>query len=301
MDDLFRLAEKLDELEKLRKACLKTIGVIAVCELIILALVVGFYLLTGVINRLTSALFFLPGLFSYTLAFDRRRYKKVYNSVIVRQSLERYFEIHEFNSDYGIPYGVILGTGMIRQCKYFTANDFLQGTYKDVEFMQSDVIMRTQDPKVSRSSVTLFSGRWMIFEFNKNFVCDLLIYEKGIRFAKKGNVFSPDRLEKLQFENMSFNEHFRAYTDNQNDAFYIVTPHIMEMLEEIRENVRGDLIIIFHRNRLHIGVNNYRDAFEPPLFHPIDVQSLTGEIDEDIGLITKMVDGLKLDEKIYKV
>ena len=301
MKDLFQLSEKLDELEKLRKSCVHVIELIAGLEAVMILLTViasanGIYL-----GRLPMLIYMLPFGFTYTLAFDRRRYKKVYNNVIVRQALENYFEIEEFNSDYGIPQYMISNTGMLRHFNVYKANDYLQGKYKDIDFIQSDVEMRLEANR--KSSVTIFKGRWMVFDFNKHFRADMLIYEKGYRYAKHSDgLFNRDsKLQKVEFEDVNFNAHFKAYAQNQNEAFYLLSPQMMEMIEQIRQSVKGDLILIFKDDRLHIGVNSFRDAFEPPIFQKIDISVIMNSINDDIGLITKMVDMLNLDRKIYKM
>ncbi len=302
MKDLFKLSEQLDELENLRKAVLRSLAFMAVLEVLAWAAVLAAIHFDVYLPRIAFYIPAVPLSMGFTLQFDRRRYKKKYNSLIVRQALERYFEIREFNSDYGIPYGTIKSTGMLRECNKYLANDYLSGSYKDIDFVQSDIEMRLQNSVFQKANVIMFKGRWMIFEFNKSFACDMLVYEKSFRYAKHSEgLFSGEgRLERVETENVAFNEHFKVYAQNTVEAFYLLSPQIIDKLEEIRQSIRGDLILIFHNSHLHIGVNNFRDAFEPPVFSKIDVNTVMAGIDDDIGLITALADMLRLDRKVYK-
>lgn len=303
MKDLNKLSEELDELEKLRKSRLRFIVFIAFVQVLLIAVTVIAAQYDVYVYRLVFFTFLTPLTLEYPLGFQGRRYKKKFNSLIVRQALESYFEIEEFNSDYGISYNTIKSTGMLKECDKYKANDLITGTYKDIHFTQSDVQMINQHNIHSRYPQIVFSGRWMVFEFNKRFLCDMLIYEKGFRHTTVSDsaFHSSDRFEKVLFEDENFNSSFKVFAENQHEAFYILSPQMMEMLLQIKDSIKGDIIVIFHNNKMHIGVNNYKDAFEPPVFKKIDVGVIMEGINDDIGLITKMVDMLKLDRKIYKM
>lgn len=244
---------------------------------------------------------FIGIIFGSTINKKKRVYKKLYNEVIVRTVFERYFDIKEFNSDYGIPVSAIKNTRMMKMGNTYSSNDFLRGEYKNIAFSQSDVTISEEHyTGRQKTSVTYFKGRWMIFDFNKNFDCDLLVHDKSFNYADHRKSLFSKEFEKIRFENIEFNKTFESYTNNEQEAFYIITPHIMDSMTELREKTNGALIFCFCRNQLHIGVNNRRDAFEPPIFRPIDVESEISDISYDVSIITRFVDELNLDRKVYK-
>ncbi len=309
--DLEKLAHNLEKLEKLRKRTRN-----AYISVVIYFIFLGFVFFLLSRNRYLFAyshfqylFFILLGPFTAEMFIMckriRREYKKLYNAVIVRSSLEQYFEIESFNSDYGIPEHDIKATGMIRTGNSFKADDYLKGKYKDVAFMQSDVLMEDRTsitPYIKSKPVTYFRGRWMIFEFNKRFKCNLKIYENTFVLSNtKFSLFSSDGYQKVEFENAEFNKHFNCYTDNQTEAFYLLTPHLIESIEDIRKNTNGGLLMCFKNNLLHVGVNCGRWAFEPPIFSKIDIAEIQVAIRQDINLITKFVDVLSLDENVYRI
>ena len=135
-----KLAENLDELEKLRKSFRNTI-IFSIAAAVAVILLIVFLPLESVsealirLRYLTNCAIGVMSLGGGMVAEKkRRRYKKLYNAVIVRTVFERYFEIEEFNSDYGVPVAAIKNTRMIKMGNRYYANDFLSGKYKGIDF-----------------------------------------------------------------------------------------------------------------------------------------------------------------------
>ena len=88
---------------------------------------------------------------------------------------------------------------------------------------------------------------------------------------------------------------------NEEDAFYIITPHFMEKISKLNDMCSGKLILCFINNQLHVGLYNNDDAFEAPnYFRIFSKKSAIKSIDKDIKLITMFVDELELDNDLFK-
>ena len=300
--DAKRIAESLDRLEKLRKSLRNSVVfIIVIVSLSFLLFFIEPDIFEFAQFIIGGGYVFIGIIFGSTINKKKRVYKKLYNEVIVRTVFERYFDIKEFNSDYGIPVSAIKNTRMMKMGNTYSSNDFLRGEYKNIAFSQSDVTISEEHyTGRQKTSVTYFKGRWMIFDFNKNFDCDLLVHDKSFNYADHRKSLFSKEFEKIRFENIEFNNTFESYTNNEQEAFYIITPHIMDSMTELHNKTNGALIFCFCRNQLHIGVNNRRDAFEPPIFRPIDVESEISDISYDVSIITRFVDELNLDRKVYK-
>jgi hypothetical protein len=185
----------------------------------------------------------------------------------------------------------------------YASNDYISGRYKNIGFAQSDVCIQqvTSNGKHTHTT-TYFKGRWMIFDFNKNFAEDMLVREKGFYYTKKkGGWFSleEEKMKKMELEDAQFNSEFDVFAQNEHEAYYILTPHIMESIRDLNAKISGKLILCFVDSKLHVGVHNNRDAFEPPIFRNID-ETVFADIQNDIKVITSFVDELSLDRTIYK-
>ncbi|HAN21447.1 MAG: hypothetical protein A2Y15_09185 [Clostridiales bacterium GWF2_36_10] len=294
--------EVLFRLEKNRKAVMK-------CYLLngLLLLISGlsFLPLRNTNAVFVPVLFFLATIIYY-LSFTWKKqsaYVKSYKHDIVEAILKKSFTDLYFDPKNGLAQGTIKDTGMMMMGNRYHSDDYIRGKYKDINFEQSDVCIQqvTSNGKTT-TTTTYFKGRWMIFEFNKNFAADMQVRESGFHYAKSNSGWftaKEDRMEKLDLEDAEFNRDFDVYAANEHEAYYILTPHIMQSIKTLRDRTDGKLILCFVTSRLHVGVNNNKNAFEPPIFRALDA-GVVSSINDEINVITRFVDELKLDRNLYK-
>lgn len=252
-------------------------------------------------------LIFIAALILFAICGTRalNEYKTLYKQNVVNAALHNVFTDVYFEPREGISEQTVRNTGMMYTGDRFTSNDLITGKYNGVDFIQSDVHIETKhtDSKGHTTYTTIFKGRWMIFEFNKQFSCDLQVVSKFFGAAKrKGGIFSKkeDKLHKVELENDAFNKKFKVYSQSEHEAFYVLTPHIMEAILKLEAGCKGKIMLMFVGGALHIAVNNGKDAFEPPLFKKLEPEREQAAIVGDIRLITDFVDELRLDNDIYK-
>ena len=289
--------DELKRLENQRKVVL-TFAIINIVFLLLGVIVFSLHTALSVIFFAAAIIFFFAGTMpkynAYTIRFKRE---------LVETVLKRTFDNLCFEPKKGISRGVIAGTGMMRMGNRFYSNDYISGRYKNTAFEQSDVCIQnvTSDGKNTHTT-TYFKGRWMIFDFNKNFAADLLVRESGFYYTKrKGGLFvsEEERMKRLKLEDEQFNREFDVFAQNEHEAYYMLTPHIMEAIRELNAKVSGKLILCFVNSKLHVGVHNKKDAFEALIFKRID-ESMFLNIEKDIKVITSFIDELNLDRNIYK-
>ena len=232
-----------------------------------------------------------------------REFKRFYKENLVKHVLEGYIEDLYFDPQNGIGMDVISDTGMMMLGNRYDANDYISGVYKGTFFEQSDVLIQdVQSSGKNTTTVTYFQGRWMIFSFNKRFAYDMQIKENTFRYSKyKSSLFEPknERFKKIDFEDSAFNSVFTTFAKDEHEAYYIVTPQFMQHLMEFNDMIKGDLLLCFVNNRLHLAINNNKDSFEPNVFRKINIRNEMGLIKEDLELIFKFVDTLKLDTRLF--
>ena len=258
-----------------------------------------------------SLLFFgiFVGSIAYVLTFvftkkDKSQYIDAYKRYFVEGSLKSIFTNINYLPDVGFSHTVLSDTGMMRTGDIFHSNDYISGEYKDVHFAQADVHIqdRYTDSDGDTHYVTIFRGRWMVFEFPKKFVSKMEIVQKGFR----GNIVPRNskngkRIKKAETESLSFSKKFTIYAEDGYEMFYILTPDIIQRIEEIATGGNQKILLCFDDNRLHVGLHNNKDAFEPPSARkPIDEKTELDKMHADIKPITDFIDNLKLDKKIFK-
>lgn len=308
---------KFEELEQIRKnythRFMKTLAISAcICLLPGILLFGSFFAVRG------SGLFvILPLIFLFLFVFsisyifatiftksDKAKYNDAYKTYFVDSALKKIFTDINYLHESGFSSGVLSSTGMMRTGDVYHSNDYVSGKYKDVCFSQADVCIQDEhsDSDGNTNYVTVFRGRWMVFEFPKKFISKMSIVLKGFRgnLVPRSNL-NGKKIKKMQTESITFSKKFTVYAEDGLEMFYILTPDIIQRIEDIAVEGKRKIIFCFVDNKLHVGLHNNNDAFEPPRpFKPIDENVELIKIQADIKPITDFIDSLKLDKKLFK-
>ena len=236
---------------------------------------------------------------------DAATYRKLYKAYFVEQNLRQIFTDIYYNHEQGMPKEILKSTDMMRTGDIYRSNDFTSGKYKDVAFSQADVEIQEEhtDSDGDTTYVTIFKGRWMVFEFPKTFSFRLEVVQKWFSAHKKPSKDKTTnrKIEKISTESTTFNKKFNVYAEDGFEAYYILDPAFIDHIEKLSESHKGKLLLCFVDNKLHVGLNDGKDAFEPPRpFKPIDEKTEYQKIHTDIKTITDFIDFLKLDRKLFK-
>ena len=238
----------------------------------------------------------------------RQRYRAAFKQAYVQQSLQSMFTDLDYHPDWGIPYETIAATKMMYMGDRYHAEDYISARYKGIPFEQSDVHIEEErqstdsDGHTHTEYVTIFRGRWMIFAFNKEFKANLQIVQNGFRNAKRKRFFGKKEtlFHKVEMESEVFNKQFQVFAQNDHDAFYIITPAFMERIQNLAAHNKGKLLFCFVGDRLHIGIHDNRDSFEPGgIFKSVDEEAVMQKIRGEIGIITQFIDELSLDNTLF--
>lgn len=239
----------------------------------------------------------------------KNQYRRDFKNKFVLKSLENKFTDLYYNPDKGIPYSIIDATQMMNMGDKYHSEDYISAKYKDIKFEQADVHIEEEhestdsDGNTTTTYITIFKGRWMIFDFNKEFKADVQISQKGFTssrvkkfFGKKDELF-----KKVTMESENFNSKFNVYAQNEHDAFYIITPSLMERIERLAVRNKGKMLFCFVNNKLHIGIHDNKDSFEPgSVFKQINEEESIKKISNEIEVITQFVDELNLENDLFK-
>jgi hypothetical protein len=293
----------LEDLERQRKtiAFLFVFSAVPMALAFLIAIFYRNYYIYFVASRAYIFPFFISFGFFLFAENKRKVYAKRYKSYVIEYVINRHFDDVNYTPDYGIDEMTVYSTGMVKKGNTFESEDLISGTYKGVPFTQSDVRIQYRQGGMKYSKrIDFFTGRWMIFRFNKNFVCNLQVIEKGFTASKKGKDQEGNRLQKLEMDDESFNRSFKINCEDEQEAYYILTPQMMRRMIELKEKTNGKLMFCFLNNSLHIACNTGKNSFEPPIFSKIDLQRISAETFSDLSLITSFVDSLNLDNRLFK-
>lgn len=228
--------------------------------------------------------------------FNSNQYKKLYKETIVQGVYQNMFDKVTYRSEQGFEKEWVREQCLISMGNRYSSDDYLSGFYKGVHFVRSDVTM--QDHRSSGKSsytVTLFKGQWMVFDFPKVFQSYTKVVEKEFLNSGKPSIFSMS-VDKIETENVAFNQLFGIYTTNEHDAFYLLTPHFMEKLMDIEKRYSGKMTVGFINGKLHLLLYTNENAFEPPIFEEVTEKDAF-ICEQQAKIICEIIDCLDLYRK----
>lgn len=287
----------VQELEKIRKSALQSILLGLIIDFI---LIFFFITICHFFHYVLIILCIFPPII---LSIGKiEKFKRAYKDVVVLTLFQETFTNVIYHPERGISETIIADTNMMHMGDKFYSNDYISAKYKNVPFEFSDVKIEEEyyDRDGNKHHQTIFLGQWYIFDFNKPFKTDVQVCERTFTNAKRGNFFDSNTFKKIELEDIDFNKKFNVYAQNELEAFYLLTPQTMEKIKELNNRLHGSILFCFINNRLHIGLYNNKDLFEPNILKKIDLQNNHQSVREDILLITSFIDILNLDNNLFR-
>ncbi len=242
----------------------------------------------------------LTFVFGYQLSKQSEALKKTLGSNVIQEILEEVFDTVEYN-----PLGrisSISGAEMVFPFRYdkIRGSDHIKAIYRglqvemsDIELINAEEIIDDQG-YVHRDESTVFVGQWLICDFGKELSGEVHISgkaKKSYGISIKGNV---------KMENEGFNKRFYVNAQNPQEAYYILTPHMMEYILTMSERSGGTVYMSFLRNgKLHIAVQTGRDFLELG-GGKVNIESLRNKFLGELHWFTDIIDELRLVDTLYK-
>lgn len=89
--------------------------------------------------------------------------------------------------------------------------------------------------------------------------------------------------------------------DSVHDAFYILTPNMMEHIMAMDRRAGGKVYLRFLREgKIHVAVNSRRDHFEVGSLNDADLPSLRMKFRGEVRYVTELIDALLTVDTLYK-
>ncbi len=216
-------------------------------------------------------------------------------------ALRRVFEDVEYNPDRRISDGMIRDMNMKFDFRVdkIEGNDYVKARYHGIGIQMSDIRLITVDkenPDPEDYTVTEkeeFRGLWLICEFPRRFRTDLLLRDR------KGLI---DKLIKneIKTEDAAFNRQFVIESGDEQTVFDILTPHMIEYIQDMKKKVNGRIYLRFRRDgKLCLALNTGKDFFEVGKFRKASAEVLREQFAQEIRFVTDLLDELLKIEALY--
>ena len=289
---------ELEVLEQKRKKCPYYVyGGIggAIFSILLLILVSGTDI--GILIFLCFLLLITSGVFIGVGNIQFKKIEKEFKQIYMQKIVNEIIPGAKYNENMGIALNDVYRSGLLKEADRSKSEDLIVGNIDGVNFKTCDLQLLERrehvDSKGHRTItyVPYFTGRFFIFDFNKNFKGNLVITEAS--FSK------PYGMKKISMESEEFNKKFKTYAHDDLSAFYVLTPHLMVSLLDLEKQNPGCIMISMNSNVMYMAINNNRDTFSLKMNQKID-DSLIEFFRKDMSVINNIIQEMKLNNKIFK-
>ena len=232
----------------------------------------------------------------------REAMKQRLSETLIPELLSQVLEDVEYDHGGHIDGRLIQSVGMPFPFEFdeVLGSDHIRGRYRGVDVEFSDItldrVTETTSTDENGNSETKeirrthFRGQWIILDLHRELSADLSIFEGGRK--KKGQV---------ETENEAFNEKFGITCENEHDAFYILTPHLMDHIMTLDERAGGNTYMRFLKDgKVHVAVSSGRDHFELEMLNIANVDALRSRFRGELAYVTALVDELLAVDTMFR-
>lgn len=234
----------------------------------------------------------------YQLEKNSSRLKKLLSDNIISGVLkEALGDAVEYN-----PWGKINPGSMVFPFSYncTAGSDHIKAVYNglNIELGDIELIDETEDTdengRTEKTRNTLFKGQWLICDFGKELSGEVRLSANDKKLRKQ------HKNDSVEMENETFNKRFLVTAQNAQEAYYILTPHMMEYILTMADKSGGEVYMSFlHGGKLHVAVQTGRDFFELGK-STADVEGLRQKFLGELRWFTDMIDTLRVEDTLYK-
>jgi hypothetical protein len=234
-----------------------------------------------------------------------RQLAKIYKSIVVRRVVAALGEGFTYSPESSFTKSHFLSMDLFnKRCEHWKSEDEVGGRKNQVSYsMHEAKATRTEGSGKNRRTVTIFRGLIVRLDFNKNFAGHTVVIpdsEGKILGGLFGESESRSRKEIVRLESADFENIFTVYSTNDQEARYLLTPKLMELVLQIRNVLGSEVRISFQENSVFLTIPQSKDRFEVALFgRPITPETAAGDLVEVVTLAEKLVDVLDLETRIW--
>lgn len=189
-------------------------------------------------------------------------------------------------------------------------NDKISGDIDGVHFEFSDLILQDESTRNGendeifnwmlgrsdgydyRVKDTLFKGIFFVADFFKRINSHTLVVSNPSSAGTEG-------LNKINMDNTEFNREFFVFSDDLQNAMYILSPSLMEKILLLKKQMKSDIAISFIGTKIFIRVDREYDSFEPDVDKKVITNNLDKTIKKDLNAFLDIVKILGLNTKIW--
>ncbi len=258
-----------------------------------LAITILAFVTTKMLIAIPGVIMLLAGAFISNKA--SKKIKEVAGNSILQLALKNVFDDVHYEPFSRISQYDLDSAGFNFCYDEINGSDHVNAKYKGLEIEMSDIelVSVSVDDEGHETRSTVFKGMWLICDFGKELSADVRVMERG----KLGKMLGKGGIKT---DNEQFNKQFNIKSDNAEEVFYILTPHMMEYIMQMDEKADARTNLSFKQGgKLHVALDSGKDCFEIK-GNNSDVAKIREQFIGEIKQVTDLIDELRITDGIFK-
>ena len=287
------IPKTLKGIEKFRITGLKALTVLySITAMIIIASIVALFI-AGLMAA--GIIFFFAIVLSFICSLSIRSFRRaVYNGEIFQKMLNEILPGAVLDKERTITNKVVRNCGI---CPYYDRiySDLnIKGTYKEVDFYFSSFNMSEIDNSKSLIKVNdkKFKGAFFAFDYKDDKFGTTRVFEKGYLDKMLSGSF-----KQVETEGILFNKKFNVYTEDEQKAFYFLSPYVQESMLNIENKFKGRVSFAYHAGFVFVAIDSAVISMDIKMTKPIKVQ--LDELAKKLEFIPELIESLQLTSSKY--
>ena len=234
----------------------------------------------------------------YQLEKNSSKLKKILSDDVISGVIkEALGDAVEYN-----PWGKINPGSMVFPFSYNCADgsDHIKAAYNglnielgDIELIEETEYTDNETGQTEKTRNTQFKGQWLTCDFGKELAGEVYLSERPPKTRRKLK-------SNITMDNEQFDKRFCVRADDPQEAYYLLTPHMMEYITAMADKSGGTVYLSFLRSgKLHVAVQTGRDFFELGKSNA-NVGELRQKFLGELRWFTDLVDTLRVEDTLYK-
>lgn len=249
-----KLRGQLEQLEKERKVWKVIFNLCIIIGLILfITTFVLFFKLDGDSKILAGVPFILSALFLVAGGTVISRFsKKLDKTGVIKKAIKKTLknELPEAKrADEDLSESELNDTKLFNRFNVCKQTNNFVGEYNGVKYQFADLDLVERYKEDGRTHTrTVFSGLVYILDYEKDKKGDMLLYSQKPYFVLLNDY------KKVQTESNEFNAMFETFADDQHQAFYFLTPIVIENLLDIANNYDGKINLAYKDGKVIVAI-----------------------------------------------
>ncbi len=210
-----------------------------------------------------------------------KAYNDEYKNVFLQEKIHAELPKADYKAKDRISIKEISECSMIRKARSANANDCIEGTYKDVDFLRYDMeLSYKKSHKVSDCVLIACSNRTELDS-------EVQIIQRDFKIGKQTYEMAEGYQEYVTGDE-KFNKEFVVYTENQETAASFVDKELMRKLSKFSGG--GPIATFFDKKKVYLIIKRKKDAMEAPVYRTVRENACRKEAEKETEIIKQWVE-----------